>query len=339
MDKAPRVSVVLPCYNAARTIGRALDSLLAQTYAAFEVVVIDDGSRDGSSRLVARCAQRDERVRLIRQKHAGIVAALNQGLAVARGSLIARMDADDVALPERLARQVGFLEDHPEIGVVSCEVRLVGRNPAEGYASYVRWVNGLHAPEEIALQRFRESPLVHPAVMYRRELVERYGGYCAGDFPEDYELWLRWLEAGVRMMTLPEVLMEWHDHEGRLSRTHTRYRREAFYCVKADYLARWLARHNPHHPAVVIGGAGRLTRRRAELLQARGVVIVAYADVDRRKVGRIYHGAPVIHIDEIPGPESCFLLPYVGARGAAEAWQAFLERRGFIAGKSYLLAA
>lgn len=333
------MSVVMPCYNAAATVERALVSLSVQTYKKVGIVVIDDGSDDGTAAILAAHAQRDGRIRVIRQEHAGIVAALNTGLGAARGELIARMDADDESHPERLARQVAFLAAHPGTGVVGCGVKYAGGAGERGYAEHVRWLNSLHTAEEISLNRFRESPLAHPGVMFRRALVAAHGGYRDGDFPEDYELWLRWLECGVRMACVKEELLVWHDSPRRLSRIDARYRPEAFYRLKASYLGRWLARHNRHHPRVIIGGAGRVTRRRAELLVEHGVEIAAYADIDRRKIGRRYGTAPVIGMEEIPGAAECFVVPYVGTRGAAAAWQAFLEAHGFVAGRSYILAA
>src|SRR6185436_16591977 len=108
-------------------------------------------------------------------------------------------------------------ENRP-IGLVGCLVEFGGdRSASEGYALHVDWINALTTPDEIALNRFVESPLAHPSVMFRRELVEKHGGYRAGDFPEDYELWLRWMEAGARMGKVPRVLLTWQDGPGRLS--------------------------------------------------------------------------------------------------------------------------
>lgn len=137
---------------------------------------------------------------------------------------------------------------------------------AAGYARHVSWTNRLLTHDEISLARVVESPLAHPSVTFRRELVERWGGYREGDFPEDYELWLRWLEAGVRMDKLAESLLVWNDSPTRLSRCDRRYDKEAFYRLKARYPGRWLAAHNPHHPAVVrsASGTSRSLRRRCD---------------------------------------------------------------------------
>ncbi|MEW5773432.1 MAG: glycosyltransferase [Thermodesulfobacteriota bacterium] len=336
----PLVSVILPAYNAAATLPAALDSLLAQSLADFEVVAVDDGSADATARVLAEYARRDRRVRPLSIPHGGIVAALDAALDAARGELLARMDADDLALPERLARQAAALEEDPELGLASCRVAFGGcRRSCAGYARYVDWTNSLLSPGDISLNRFVESPLAHPSVMFRAAVVREHGGYRDGPFPEDYELWLRWLEAGVRMRKLPETLLAWSDPPGRLSRVDGRYSSEAFYAVKAGYLARWLARRNPHHPDVVLAGAGRTTRKRMELLTGHGVRIAAYLDVDPRKIGHAVQGRPVLHRDQVPGPEECFVLSCVASHGAREDIAAFLEGRGFALGKNWLPAA
>lgn len=336
------LSVVLPVRNAAATLPAALGSLTAQTLCDLEILAVDDGSDDGGATraVLARAAARDPRIRILERPHAGIAAALNAGLATARGRYIARMDADDTCHPCRLERQAAFLDAHPEIGLVSC-LAAFGGDPAaaQGYSAHLRWANGVRDPEAIRCAVFRESPLPHPTVMFRAGLPQRFGGYRQGDFPEDYELWLRWLEAGVAMAKLPETLLTWNDPPGRLSRTDPRYAPEAFHRIKAGYLARRLARINPHHPEILVVGAGRITRRRAEHLLAHGVVITAWLDIDPKKIGSVLGGRPVLPLASVPGPERCFVVPYVASRGATELSSRLLEARGFVLGRSYLPAA
>lgn len=131
-------------------------------------------------------------MRLVRKTHGGIVSALNTGLEHARGQLIARMDADDIAQAERLEKQVRFLEGHPGIRVFSCGVTFGGDVLASaGHAAHVDWINRLIEPEEISWHRFVEAPVAPSIGDFRAELIGRHGGYREGDFPEDYELWLR----------------------------------------------------------------------------------------------------------------------------------------------------
>jgi glycosyltransferase involved in cell wall biosynthesis len=336
----PAVSVVLPAYNAAPGIGRAVKSILAQNLHDWELIVVDDGSTDGTAEAAHAAGGGDPRLRLLSRPHGGIVAALNAGLAAARGAAIARMDADDEALPDRLRAQLALLGARPEIGVASCLVEF-GGDPvaARGYALHVGWMNGLREPEAIALNRFIESPLAHPSAMFRRDLPERLGGYADAGWPEDYELWLRWMDAGVRFAKVPRVLLRWNDPPGRLSRCDPRYRVQAFYACKCRYLARWIRREvSPGRP-VLLCGAGRTTRQRFAALEREGVPLAGFIDADPRKVGRKVGGRPVLRVSEIPAPGRCFILGGVGTRGEREAIRGMLAARGHREGVDFLMAA
>ena len=324
--------------NGVPTLGRALESIRRQSLASWELVAVDDGSTDGTGDLLDAAARADARIRVVRQPSRGLVAALNAGLAAARGSWVARMDADDESHPERLALQAGCLEARPELGVVSCLVGFGGdRAASAGYALHVDWLNGVCSAAEIALNRFVESPVAHPSVMFRRELVARHGGYREGDFPEDYELWLRWLDAGVAMAKVPEVLLTWHDAPGRLSRTDPRYDPDAFFRLKAEYVARHLARIG--WKTVWIWGAGRPTRKRAATLEAHGLRIAGFIDVDAKKIGGRIAGRPVIAPDDLPPPGERFILSYVSKRGARDWIRGELGRRNYVEGRDFLACA
>lgn len=339
----PLVSIVMPVRNALATLERAVASLTAQTWPEWEVVAVDDGSTDGSGEWLEARARADRRLRVLRSEPRGIVAALEAGLGAARGEYVARMDADDVSHPERLAEQVAFLEAEANcaIGLVGCGVEFGGdRVASAGYALHVDWLNVLTTPEAIALNRFVESPFAHPSVMFRRELVSHHGGYRDGDFPEDYELWLRWLDAGVRMAKVPRTLLTWHDPPTRLSRTDARYDPEAFFRLKAAWIARELGRAARGRP-VWVWGAGRPTRKRAAHLTAHGVAIAGYIDVDAKKFtpalgGR---GVPVVGPDAVPAPTEAFVLGYVSSRGAREYIREALRGRGFEEGRDFLMGA
>lgn len=336
----PAVSILMPAWNAAATLPAALDSLLGQTYRDFELLVVDDGSSDDTPAILTAYAERDNRLRPLRIEHGGIVAALQGGLAQARGRHVARMDADDICHPERLALQSQHLDEHPETGLVASRVTFGGNAEAcGGFVRYIQWTNSLLDHAAISLGRFRESPLAHPSVMFRRELVERHGGYAHGPFPEDYELWLRWLEAGVRMEKLPESLLTWNDPPGRLTRTHANYSDEAFTALRIRYLARWLARHNPFQPEVWIIGAGRTSRRRARPLRDHGVVIKAWIDIDPRKLGNTVEGLPVLGRESMPRPGGGFFLAFLAGHGAAEELAEYLTAQGYVMGRDYLLAS
>lgn len=342
----PEISVILPAAGPAPWLQEAVESMLGQTEPRFELLLIDDGlTPPATDRFALNSAEgpgSDPRLRLLATpfEARGLVQALTLGLAHARGGFIARMDADDVAHPQRLALQAQRLRDAPDLGLVSCRVRYEGQEVAgDGYAEHVDWCNRLLTREQMDLNRFVESPCPHPSVMFRADLPGRFGGYREGPFPEDYELWLRWLEAGVAMEKMDRELLVWRDSAARLSRTDSRYSTAAFYEIKAEYLARWLQARNPFHPHITVWGAGRITRQRLRPLTARGVQIDAFVDIDPKKIGRTVAGVPVLAPADLPAPGRCFMLSYVAARGARDLIAAFLHERGYQLGRDYLLAA
>lgn len=184
----PLVSVILAVYNQLDSVEEAVNSIRNQTYTAWELVIVDDGSTDGTADKLAALEREDPRIRLLRNPvNRGLGASLNLGWTQARGTLIARMDADDVSLPGRLARQVAFMNDHPEVAVLGGGAELVDR---AGRCLGIALRPECH--EELAARIFREVPHIHPTVMMRRHFLEEMGGYDARVVrAEDSDLWLR----------------------------------------------------------------------------------------------------------------------------------------------------
>jgi glycosyltransferase involved in cell wall biosynthesis len=337
---APQVSVVIPVFNAAGSLRVSIQSIVAQSFSAWEIIAVNDGSTDHTGTLLNSLAKTEPRIRVFHEPHRGIVSALNFGLDRARGELIARMDADDWAFPNRLEQQIKLLRRESNVGLVGSLVEFGGsRNDQTGYALHVDWLNSVGSAEQVGLNRFIECPFAHPSIMFRRDLILRHGGYREGDFPEDYELILRWLEAGVLMAKVPRVLLRWNDSPDRLSRCDRRYHAAAFYRTKAVYLARWLRDHVAPERSILVWGAGRLTRRRAELLETEGVRVCGFVDTDPRKLGRQRDGREVIPPERIPTHRACFVLGYVAKRGARELIRESLSQRGFAEGQDFLIVA
>ncbi|HBJ87668.1 MAG TPA: glycosyl transferase family 2 [Verrucomicrobiales bacterium] len=333
MTSQPAISVLMPVRDAWATVIAAMESVRAQTFTDWELVIVDDGSQDGTTELLKQFAADDDRIVLIRQEPKGIAAALQRGCDACRGEFIARMDADDVMDARRLEVQRAFLVENADCGLVSCRVRFGGTEA--GYAAHVDWVNSLMDHDSMSLRRFVEAPVAHSSVMFRRELIEKHGGYREGEFPEDYELWLRWLEAGVRFGKMDAELLTWNDPPQRLSRTDARYSVEAFYAMKCLYMRRWLETHAAGRE-IWLWGAGRVTRRRFDVLAD---AIAGFIDVDEAKRGTHRDGRLVRLADDLPEREKCFILAGVGARGAREAICEHLTRHGWIEGGDFLLAA
>ena len=197
---APRVSVVMPVRTLATYVGEAVESILAQRFADFELVVVDDGSDDATASVLAGVP--DPRLRCARQPAAGITVALNRGIAMSRGELIARMDGDDVALPDRLARQVAFLDAHPDVGVLGTGWRELGPGgEILDVAPPIADDAGLRALLP------RRNPFAHPTVIIRRAVGEAAGWYDERwPVAQDYDLWIR-LASITRFANLREPLL------------------------------------------------------------------------------------------------------------------------------------
>jgi glycosyltransferase involved in cell wall biosynthesis len=331
----------MPCYNASATLAEALDSLTAQTHPDFEIVAVDDGSTDPTPALLARAAEHDRRLRVIRQDHAGIVAALQTGLADCRAPLVARMDADDRCTPDRLAKQAAFLDAHPDVDAAGCLVQPFPPEAVrEGFAIYLDWLNALVTHAEIVREIFVESPLPHPSVVFRKESVLAAGGYQDHGWPEDYDLWLRMAVAGMRFGKVPEVLVEWREGPGRLTRVNERYSLENFLRAKARYLALGPLRDRD---AVVIWGAGMMGRRLSKHLIRAEVPVTAFVDIDPKKIGRTRRGRPVIPPEALSGElaahQNPIVLAAVGARGARELIRARLGGFGLVEGSDWYAVA
>lgn len=328
----PRVSVLMPCYNAAATLPAALSSLAEQTLADFEIVVVDDGSQDETPDVLAAWARLDTRLKVLKLPHGGIIPALNFGLDACQAPYIARMDADDRAAPRRLASQLAFLQAHPEVAVVGC---LVSAFPPEGvrggFQVYLEWLNGLVTDAEIRREIFVESPLPHPSVMFRADPVRSMGGYQDFGWAEDYDLWLRLYRRGCRFGKVPEVLLEWREHPQRLTRVDPRYSLENFLRAKAFYLADGpLAGRD----AVLIWGAGMIGRRISKYLLRQGQPLRAFIDIDPKKIGRTRRGVPVLNPQALPDVWQTYqrpvLLAAVGARGARQLIRSRLNELGLV---------
>jgi glycosyltransferase involved in cell wall biosynthesis len=314
----PAISVIMPCYNVARTIDEAIQSLLQQTLCEIEIIAIDDGSTDSTLDRLQAWSKQDSRLQVVNRPHEGIIPALNAGLAHCHASLIARMDADDISHPDRLRQQVAYLEIHPNIAVVSCFIE--GYPPdtiGKGFQIYLDWLNSLTSPEAIAREIYIESPMAHPSVVIRKHWLDRVGDYQEHGWPEDYDLWLRLHLAGARFGKVPEILLSWREHPHRLTRTDSRYSVENFLRAKAHYLCKGPIQQKD---AVILWGAGQMGRRLSKHLLKEIAPLVAFIDIDPKKIGRELRGLPIHAPTDLPGLWARFnrpvLLAAVGSRGA-----------------------
>lgn len=335
------LSILLPVYNAADTLTDTLESIAAQSFTDFEIVAVDDGSVDHSTAILNAWQKRDHRLRPIFESHHGLIETLNRGLSLCRGALIARMDADDLMHPDRLAKQVTLLDAQPEISVAGCLVNTFSDGPVgEGMKIYESWLNSLIEHKDIAREIFIESPIAHPSAMFRREEILALGGYQERGWPEDYDLWLRYHAAGKQFAKVPEVLFYWREHEQRATRTDSRYSVENFLRTKAHYLVTGPVKGRD---ALIVWGAGQTGRRLSKHLIREGRSPDIFIDIYKNKIGRTLRNVPIIGPDDLPAVwtrwQDPIIVIAVSSRGARHLIRETLGQLHLIEGVNYLCAA
>lgn len=239
------ISVVLPVFNAAPWLSVALDSLTAQTFSNHEIIAVDDGSTDDTPRILRRHAASDSRIRIVTRPNTGIVGALNDGLAAARGWLIARMDADDEAAPDRFARQLARFSAEPDLVALGSAVTFMDSS-GRSVQSCPRPIH--HHVIEHALLSGDGGALIHPSVMFRADAVWLAGGYRrTAQYLEDLDLYLRLARIGT-LANLPESLLRYRVHPASINFTKNAGR----HAVKLDVLREaYAARGLPFDPAQI----------------------------------------------------------------------------------------
>jgi glycosyltransferase involved in cell wall biosynthesis len=233
----PKVTVLMPVYNGERYLREALESILRQTFSDFEFLIIDDGSRDGTSTILR--SYHDERIRVVENgRNLGLIATLNKGLQMARGEYVARMDADDISLPQRLERQLDYMERHREVCVVSSYYYHIDEKyrvfetcrpePKDFLISFKMHVEGY-------------NPICHPAAMFRTKPVRDAGGYSP-EYPhaEDGALWFRLDSLGMKFGVVPRFLFLYRYHPRQITQTRSEEGTRSYFSAYAQHLSCFL---------------------------------------------------------------------------------------------------
>lgn len=227
-----KISVVMAAFNAEKYLSEAMDSILSQTYEDLELIVIDDKSTDASGQILKEYAARDSRVTVLEnEENLGLTKSLNKGLAIAKGDYIARMDADDISVPERFAKQVAFLDENPDYSFVSCIGRYIDEDGKQEQLRLFPETN-----EEIYAMMPKVDAVMHPGVMFRRDDIAKIGNYCE-DFRvvQDYDLWFRGMAAGYKFYNIQEPLVLFRRNDSYNTRKSKAYRMVDFQVRKKGY--------------------------------------------------------------------------------------------------------
>jgi glycosyltransferase involved in cell wall biosynthesis len=330
-----RTSILLPAFNAARTIASALASVRRQRGVYWECIVVDDGSTDDTAAIVAAFARQDARIRLVQTPHRGVVSALNEGLRHCQAPFVARMDADDVMRRDRLVAQAAALDADPALSAVGCHVRIFPRRTlTPRLREYEAWLNSLRSADDVSRDAFVECPVAHPSLMMRRSMASL--GYRECGWPEDYDLVLRALCAGLRVGVVTKRLLLWQDRHDSLSRTSDVYEVERFTACKAHYLAQgFLA---PVSDYVLWGyGATARSLRRALLVHAKTPSHIV--EVKPSRIGQRIHAAPVIPVEALPTLRGRPIVVSVARAAPRQEIRTALAAMQFVEGTDFVCCA
>jgi len=332
----PRVSILLPAWQAEATLPLALRSLLRQRESRWECVLVDDGSTDATLAVAREFARRDPRVRVLACGHRGIVSALNDGLEACRADWIARMDADDWMHRHRLDAQLRAALASPGLTGVGCHVRVFPRaGLSDGRRAYEHWLNGIASADDVRREAFVECPIAHPSLLLRRDVATDFGWRDAG-WAEDYDLVLRLLAAGHALSVVPRRLLAWRDAPGRLSRVAPAYSQEAFTACKAAFLARGLLAAGDRYVLWGYGDTGRALRR---ALLDHGKQPSHIVELHPGRLGQRIHGAPVVTPDALTRLAPRPIVASVAGAEARGRIRAALDGMGLRETRDYVCAA
>lgn len=334
-------------YNGEKYLAQAIESILVQTFGDFELIIINDGSTDGTAGILARYERTDHRIRVYTQANQGITASRNRGCRLAKGKYIATLDADDVSLPERLASQVDYLEAHPQIGILGSWVETIDQHGVpEGQLSMPQ-TSGL-----ISWHLLFGNIVAHSSVMMRRDIVERLGFYTA-DVPlaEDYDLWAR-AAAITQIAILPKVLVQYRAWEGGISKRQSEVLEKEVLRVMRSAMTRILGLDVTEEKVTSLYRflAGQRLEKMEEIDAAANLIrhlhraYVASSPLSRserseiaREVGTMLLGltalskdASLLNLDSIaPQPRegrSCLLSPHVVTRSLVAVFKKVFHR-------------
>ena len=234
--KSPLITVLMAVYNGEKYLREAIESILTQSYTDFEFLIINDGSSDRTEEIIV--SYNDERIRYIKNdKNLKLIASLNKGLDLAKGEYIARMDADDISLPNRLEKQVKFMENNPEVGLLGTCVRTIGLEDNFD----IKYMEG---HDQIRLKLLFDNYITHPTVMLRSEILKKNNlKYPDLLHTEDYALWVL-LSNYAKIEILPEILLHYRCHGNNISELHKDFQKKQTSIIRLQQLVSFGLRDN-----------------------------------------------------------------------------------------------
>ena len=290
------VSILIPFKDTAQYLPECLDSILAQTFTDWELIAVNDHSADNSHQVVETYAEKDARIKVLTNDGKGIIPALQKAYARSTGSLITRMDADDIMKPNRLEVMTNALLKFGKKHIAVGQVQYFShRGISDGYSRYEKWLNGLTALGTNYLEIYKECVIPSPCWMVYRADFETSGAFNSDTYPEDYDLAFRFYEQQLKVVPCKEVLLLWRDYDTRTSRTHEHYAQNYFLDIKFHYFLK--LEHSPKRP-LVVWGAGHKGKTIAKKLIEQNIHFTWLCD-NPKKIGKEIYGQQLYHFSKL----------------------------------------
>lgn len=327
-----RISILLPIFNEERYLVECLDSILAQSYPDWELLAIDDQSTDSTPQILAAYQERDARIRPLRNPDKGVIPALRLALEQSTGTLITRMDADDIMAPQKLERMFHLLVAHGPGHLSTGLVKYFSdAQLGEGYARYGEWINKVNLEGRQWEEIYRDCPIPAPCWLVYREDLLRAGAFEPDIKPEDYDLIFRFRQIGLQPHTVPEVLLYWRDHADRTTRMNEAYDMQKYFRVKLPW---FLALDHDPTRQLVLWGAGPRGKTFATMLNEAKVKFRWVCD-NPRKWGQQIYGVIMEEESKLRELGPMQIIISVSAPTDQITIKALLDELGLRAGEDY----
>ena len=324
--KTPLVSLVIPFKNTEEYIEDCLNSIIAQTYQNWEVLAVNDHSTDHSYSIVAKFAEKDSRIQLISNKGQGIIPALQTAYANSSGSMISRMDSDDIMTVNRIFCMVESLRQFGKGHVAVGQVKYFShRGISNGYERYELWLNSLTESGSNYSEIYKECCIPSPCWMVHKDDFDLCDAFNPNRYPEDYDLTFRFYERGLKIIPCSQVLHHWRDYDSRTSRTHEHYAQNYFLDIKLHYFLK--LDYDSNRP-LVVWGAGFKGKTIAKNLLANGIDITWLCD-NPLKIGKKIYGKELVHFNalkKLEDPQSIITVANETAQAEIKSYFKELEQ-------------
>lgn len=310
----------------------AIDSILRQTHSSLELLLVCKEDNPISLESLPN----DQRIRLLPRDHPDLISALNTGIREARGDYIARMDADDIALPDRLENQLTYLQNNPSLKIIGAHVELFNEDVdlQSGMQHYQKWLDSITESDEVAHNIFVESPLPHPTFFAESKVFHELG-YQDSGWAEDYDFLLRAYLANYPMGKPTATLLRWREHATRLTRVSHRYSKDNFIRAKAWALAQRFPQRS-----MIICGLGSNAVKLHDALVENGITINGFIERDDARPRTSRRSLPVATYSQfLQAPTGDLVVSAVSARGAREAIRTLFKQHAMIEGEDFIIAA